>query len=80
MPITRLTLDITLSTLFEELPETKEVLKEHGLKRLEELDILDIVADKLTLRGFFKLMDIDELTQGKIWQEIQNMYSKKMEG
>ncbi len=80
MSITRLTPDITLSTLFEEIPDTKEILKEYGISKLEELDILDIVANKLTLRGFFKLMNIDELTQGKIWQEIQNMYSKKMEG
>jgi len=80
MAITRLTLDVILSDLLEELPESKSVLEPHGLKKLEDLQILDVVADKLTLRGFFKLMNIDELTQGKIWQEIQNMYSKKMEG
>ena len=80
MAITRLTLDVNLLDLFEELPEAKDLLKDHGLKKLEELDILDVVADKLTLRGFFKLMNIDELTQGKLWQEIQNMYSRKMEG
>ncbi len=80
MAITRLTLDVNLLDLFEELPEARDLLKDHGLKKLEELDILDVVADKLTLRGFFKLMNIDELTQGKLWQEIQNMYSRKMEG
>ncbi len=80
MAVTRLTPDIVLSDLLEELPESKDILYEHGLKKLEDLDILDVVADKLTLRGFFKLMDIDELTQGKIWQEIQNMYSRKTEG
>jgi len=69
----RITLDINLKELLEKYPETKEILWDYGLGKLEEEDLLDIVADKLTLKGFFRLMELDEEDQGKLWIEIQNL-------
>jgi hypothetical protein len=69
----RITLDISLKELLERYPETKEILWDHGLGKLEEEDLLDIVADKLTLKGFFRLMELDEEDQGKLWMKIQNL-------
>ncbi|MFZ8862628.1 MAG: DUF1858 domain-containing protein [Thermocrinis sp.] len=69
----RITLDINLKELLERYPETKEILWDYGLSKLEEEDILDIVADKLTLKGFFRLMELDEEDQGKVWMKIQNL-------
>lgn len=57
----------------ERYPKTKEILWDYGLGKLEEEDLLDIVADKLTLKGFFRLMELDEEDQGKLWMEIQNL-------
>ena len=69
----RITLDINLRELLERYPETKEILWDYGLGKLEEEDLLDIVADKLTLKGFFRLMELDEEDQGKLWIKIQNL-------
>jgi hypothetical protein len=69
----RVTLDINLKELLERYPETKEILWDYGLGKLEEEDLLDIVADKLTLKGFFRLMELDEEDQGKLWIKIQNL-------
>jgi hypothetical protein len=69
----RITLDINLKELLERYPETKEILWDYGLCKLEEEDLLDIVADKLTLKGFFRLMELDEEDQGKLWMKIQNL-------
>jgi hypothetical protein len=69
----RITLDINLKELLERYPETKEILWDYGLGKLEEEDLLDIVADKLTLKGFFRLMELDEEDQGKLWMKIQNL-------
>jgi hypothetical protein len=69
----RITLDINLKELLERYPETKEILWDYGLGKLEEEDILNVVADKLTLKGFFRLMELDEEDQGKLWMEIQNL-------
>jgi Domain of unknown function (DUF1858). len=69
----RITLDINLKELLERYPEIKEILWDYGLGKLEEEDLLDIVADKLTLKGFFRLMELDEEDQGKLWMKIQNL-------
>jgi hypothetical protein len=69
----RITLDINFKELLERYPKTKEILWDYGLGKLEEEDLLDIVADKLTLKGFFRLMELDEEDQGKLWMEIQNL-------
>jgi hypothetical protein len=69
----RITLDINLKELLERYPKTKEILWDYGLGKLEEEDLLDVVADKLTLKGFFRLMELDEEDQGKLWMKIQNL-------
>jgi hypothetical protein len=69
----RITLDINLKELLEDYPEVREILRDYGLGRLEEEDLLDVVADKLTLKGFFRLMELDEEDQGKLWIKIQNL-------
>ncbi len=69
----RLTMDIVLKELLENA-RVRELLEGYGLNDLEEKDILDIVEDKLTLKGFFRLMDIDDETQGILWKKIQDIY------
>jgi hypothetical protein len=69
----RITLDINLKELLEDYPQVREILRDYGLSRLEEEDLLDVVADKLTLKGFFRLMELDEEDQGKLWIKIQNL-------
>ncbi len=75
----RLTLDTNLKELLERYPDVKKILWEYGLNRLEEEDLVDVVVDKLTIKGFFKLMDLDEDDQGKIWLEIQNLIRESEE-
>jgi hypothetical protein len=70
----RITFDANLKQLIEEQPKIKELLYNCGLKRLEEEDIADVVLDKLTLKGFFRMMDLDDETQGLIWEKIQRLY------
>ncbi len=71
----RLTMDTLLKEVLEN-PKIVELLEEYGLSRLEEEDILDIVEDKLTLKGFFRLMDLDEDAQGELWKQIQDIYRR----
>ncbi|WP_448584579.1 DUF1858 domain-containing protein [Thermocrinis sp.] len=75
----RLTLDTNLKELLERYPDVKKILWEYGLNRLEEEDLVDVVVDKLTIKGFFRLMDLDEDDQGKIWLEIQNLIRESEE-
>ncbi len=73
----RITLDTKLTDLYEILPQVREILMKYGYKKLLEEDIEDVVVvDKLTIRGFCRLMDLDEKDQEKLWQEIQNLYSE----
>ncbi|WP_333784994.1 DUF1858 domain-containing protein [Thermocrinis sp.] len=75
----RLNLDTNLKELLERYPDAKKILWEYGLNRLEEEDLVDVVSDKLTIKGFFRLMDLDEDAQGKIWLEIQNLIRESEE-
>jgi hypothetical protein len=75
----KITEDILLEELFRILPESREVLVRAGYEKIRELDIEDVVADKLTLRGFIRLMDIPEEKAGKIIREIQELYNRKLE-
>lgn len=72
----RITLDTKLSELLRILPQAKEVLSKYGYQTFEEEDIESIVVDKLTIKGFCRLMDLDEEAQGNLWQEIQSLYRK----
>lgn len=70
----RITLDTKLSELLELLPEVREVLLNYGYQRFEEEDIEQVVVDKLTIRGFCRLMDLDDEAQGNLWQKVQHIY------
>lgn len=75
----RLTLDVNLKELLENEPKVRDILYTYGINKLEELDVEDIVLDKLTLRGFFRLMDLDDETQGFLWEKMQHLYRETEE-
>ncbi|MFN3813288.1 MAG: hypothetical protein ACK4SM_01520 [Aquificaceae bacterium] len=75
----RLTLDISLKELLENQPKVRDILYTYGINKLEELDVEDTVLDKLTLRGFFRLMDLDDETQGFLWEKMQHLYREMEE-
>lgn len=70
----RITFDTNLRQLIEEQPKIRDLLYDYGLGKLEEDDIADVVLDKLTLKGFFRMMDLDDEAQGILWEKIQNLY------
>ncbi|MEZ0361072.1 MAG: DUF1858 domain-containing protein [Hydrogenobacter sp.] len=70
----RITFDTNLRQLIEEQPRIRDLLYDYGLRKLEEDDITDVVLDKLTLKGFFRMMDLDDEAQGILWEKIQNLY------
>ena len=71
--------DIILEDLFRVLPEAREVLLQCGYGKIQDLDIEDVVADKLSLRGFLKLMEVSEEDTAKIIKQIQELYNRKLE-
>ncbi len=79
MTALKITDDILLVDLFMLLPEAREVLKDYGYKKIQELDIEDVVSDKLSLRGFLKLMEASEEDSIKIIKQIQDLYNRKLE-
>ncbi|MEJ7620534.1 MAG: DUF1858 domain-containing protein [Aquificaceae bacterium] len=70
----RITLDTNLKELLRNFPQARDVLMKYGYSVLIEEDIEDVVVDKLTLKGFCRLMDLDDEAQGNLWQEIQDLY------
>lgn len=79
MTTVKITEDILLKELFEIFPEAKDILMNYGYTKLTELDVEDVVVDKLTLRGFFRLMKVGEEEAGSLIREIQTLYNKKLE-
>ncbi len=71
--------DILLEDLFKILPEAREVLLRCGYGKIRDLDIEDVVADKLSLRGFLRLMEVSDEETTKIIKQIQELYNKKLE-
>ena len=74
----RLTMDVPLKEILEN-KNIRMLLEEYGINRLEEEDILDMVIDRLSLKGLFRLMDIDDETQGILWKKIQDIYRESEE-
>ncbi len=79
MTSVKITEDILLKELFELFPESREVLMSYGYEKILVFDIEDIVIDKLSLKGFFRLVGLGEEQAGKVLQEIQKLYNKKLE-
>jgi hypothetical protein len=75
----KITEDILLKDLFEILPESRELLMKHGLSKIVDLGVEDVVVDKLTLKGLLRLGGLwgEEVTA--VIQEIQKLYNKKLE-
>ncbi|GAB6066112.1 hypothetical protein JCM9492_12040 [Aquifex pyrophilus] len=78
--IVKLTEDIKLTTLFEFLPESKELLMNYGLKKIEEDGVYDIVVPRLTLKGFMNLMELSEKEREELWSKLEELYNKKISG
>ncbi len=79
MTAVKISEDILLKELFEIFPESKEILKNYGYGKLIELGIEDVVIDKLSLKGFFRLMGLGEEEAGKVVREIHSLYNKRLE-
>ena len=79
MTAVKISEDILLKELFEIFPESKEILKNYGYGKLIELCIEDVVIDKLSLKGFFRLMGLGEEEAGKVVREIHSLYNKRLE-
>jgi len=75
----RITEDTPLRELFGVFPEAKEVLKDYGYGKILELDIEDVIVDKLSLGGFCRLMGLGEEGTFKVIGLIQSLYNKRLE-
>ncbi len=78
--VVKLTEDIKLTTLFEFLPESKELLMDYGLKKVEEDGVYDIIVPRLTLKGFMNLMELSEKEREELWSKLEELYNKKISG
>ncbi len=72
---TKLSMDIVLFELFEIVPESQELLMNYGLKRLIDEDVLDVLGDKLTINGLFRISKISEDDKYHIWNKIISLAS-----
>lgn len=79
MTAVKISEDMLLKELFELFPESKDILMNYGYGKLIELGIEDVVVDKLSLKGFFRLMDVKEEEAGKVVREIHSLYNKRLE-
>lgn len=72
----KLTHNILLSELLDKYEESFNILYPYGLNKFIENDILEIVAPRLTLEGFFRLFNIGEKDRDYIWKEINKIVKK----
>ncbi len=72
----KLTHNILLDELLEKYEESFNILYPYGLNKLIEEDILEIVAPRLTLEGFFRLFNISDKDRDYIWKEINKIVKK----
>ncbi len=79
MTAVKISEDILLRELFDIFPESRQVLMEYGYDRIVELGIEDVVIDKLSLKGFFRLMDVPDEEAGKVIRKIHSLYNKRLE-
>ncbi len=72
----KLTHNTPLQEILDKYEESFEILYPYGLNRLIEEDILEIVAPRLTLEGFFRLFNLDDKARDHIWKEINKLVKK----
>jgi len=61
------------------MTNSREILEAYGYTRIVELGIEDVVLDKLSLKGFLRLMGYEEERSSAILREIQKSCNKRME-
>ncbi len=75
----KITEDMLLRDLFDILPEARELLLRYGYDRICELGIEEVILDKLSVKGLFRLSGFGEEELMLMLHELQNLYNKKME-
>ncbi|MEO2153208.1 MAG: DUF1858 domain-containing protein [Aquificae bacterium] len=73
----KLTHNTPLQEILEKYEESFEILYPYGLNKLIENDILEIVAPRLTIEGFFRLFDISDKDRDYLWKEINKLVKKE---
>ncbi|HID65438.1 MAG TPA: hypothetical protein EYP32_00460 [Aquificaceae bacterium] len=76
--VMKLTEDTPLTSLFEFIPESKELLMEYGLKKIIDDGVYDIIVPRLTLKGFMNLMNLSEKKREELWSKLEELYNKKI--
>ena len=76
--VMKLTEDTPLTSLFEFIPESKELLMEYGLKKIIDDGVYDIIVPRLTLKGFMNLMNLPEEKREVLWSKLEELYNKKI--
>jgi len=76
--VMKLTEDTLLTSLFEFIPESKELLMEYGLKKIIDDGVYDIIVPRLTLKGFMNLMNLPEEKREVLWSKLEELYNKKI--
>ncbi len=71
--------DILLEELFKLFPEARDILLEYGYSKILELGVEEVVVDKLSIKGLFRLVGREEEELMSVIREIQNLYNKKLE-
>ena len=79
MTAVKITEDMLLEELFSLFPEARDILASHGYMKIVEMDVEDIVIDKLSLRGLLRLLNLGDEEAGAVIREIQSLYNKKLE-
>jgi hypothetical protein len=72
----KLTHGTLLQEILDKYEESFELLYPYGLNRLIDEDILEIVAPRLTIEGFFRLFNLGEEERNYLWKELNKLVKK----
>ncbi len=72
----KLTHGTLLQEILDKYEESFELLYPYGLNKLIEEDILEIVAPRLTIEGFFRLFNLNEEERNYLWKELNKLVKK----
>jgi hypothetical protein len=75
MNAVRISMDMTLVELFSVVPESRNLLMNYGLNKLIEEDVLDVLGDKLSVHGLFKISCVPEEEKYEVWNKIVSLTS-----